>query len=819
MNPPRIKALPAEVVNKIAAGEVIQRPCNAVKELIENSLDAGSTMIQISLRGGGMKLIQVQDDGNGIDPADFPILCQRFTTSKLEDFQGLSQLQTFGFRGEALASLSYVTSRLTVTSRPPGHNCAYRAEYSGGVLICSSEGSPSAPQRCAGNPGTCVQAEDLFHNLPSRRDALRSARDEFIRIADVVARYSLHYAGKCGFFLRSLDRKVGPGASPMSIGGDMRTTKEWNKEQVIKAVFGDKMVGDLISLSSAEQTFDADSVKLAVDKLGLKFEGLFSNPSKITSEGTPSVQLVLFVNNRLVESLNIKRAVESAYATLLPHRVAKLYSSSANPSGNSSLFGYLKLEMPTTSLDVNVHPTKAQIHFLNEDEIIAGVRDAIEQTLTTSTGARNILFQSLNLKSSQENRQAPVSSVQPSSHPPFTPVTRSSNSPRPVVSNSSPSTYRPERLVRTDARVQRLDAFMNPFPSSSSCLSADAKSPVDPSPEISGSESEDEEFRIKLTASNTTEIPRWLNSSSSASKEELKLQKSAHRRQVLLESVQTMREAVEARASADARDLLRDCVFVGCISRSNCLVQHTTNLLLLRLHPLAKELFYQLAVANFANHGEMTLSSPAPVSALLSCELTRCLPEASASEVAVIVDKGCSILIKRSAMLWDYFSLRVEVDANGVLQLYSLPLLLDRFVPDMRYLPKLLTRMVREVNWNEEGACFSAICQILASFYAKCVDDDIEVKPLGEKADALNLSELAEQSRLCNEAEGGKENQQEECQDSNPWSWTVEHVLLPAIRTILLPSHTMCFPTTEEKSPAVLKLTSLPDLYKVFERC
>lgn len=137
----------------------------------------------------------------------------------------------------------------------------------------------------------------------------------------------------------------------------------------------------------------------------------------------------------------------------------------------------------------------------------------------------------------------------------------------------------------------------------------------------------------------------------------------------------------------------------------------------------------------------------------------------------------------------------------------------------MRYLPKLLTRMVREVNWNEEGACFSAICRLLASFYAKYVKDDIEVKPaLGEKVDGTNLDESTDGNRRCNEEVEEKENQ-EKGQVSSPWSWTVEHVLLPAIRTILLPSHTMCFPTSEEKSPAVLKLTSLPDLYKVFERC
>ncbi|KAM7534591.1 hypothetical protein Aperf_G00000118052 [Anoplocephala perfoliata] len=618
-----------DVVNKIAAGEVIQRPCNAVKELIENSLDADSTMIQINLRAGGLKLIQVQDDGHGIEPADLPILCQRFTTSKLKDFEGLLQLKTFGFRGEALASLSYVTSRMTVISRPRGYNCAHRAEYSGGALVSPSEGGSSAPRPCAGNPGTSVQAEDLFYNLPSRRDALPSPREEFRRVAEIVARYSLHYAGKCGFFLRSLDRKAGSAASPMSVGGDLRTTKDWTKEHVIRALFGEKIASDLLYLSSREQNFDSESVRLAVDKLGLKLEGLLTSPAKVTSEGTPSVQVVLFVNNRLAECSSLKRAIEAAYVAALPHRAAQIYSGQlrksvgsanivASSSSNASLFVYLSLEMPTASLDVNVHPTKSQVHFLHEDEIISGVKDAVEQTLFRST-----------------------------------------------------------------------------------------------------------------------------------------------------------------------------------------------------------ELFYQLAVANFANHGEMILSNPASVSTLLSYELTRQLPEASASEVSVIVEKGCSVLTKRSAMLWDYFSLRVEVDANGVLQLYSLPLLLERFVPDMRYLPKLLTRLVREVNWNEEGACFSAVCRILASFYAECVKDGVEVKPtMNERAN--NLDEIVEQEqegvekKKCEEED---ENQGGGQYSTSTWNWTVEHVLLPAIRTILLPSHTMCFPTSEEKSPAVLKLTSLPDLYRVFERC
>lgn len=251
-----------------------------------------------------------------------------------------------------------------------------------------------------------------------------------------------------------------------------------------------------------------------------------------------------------------------------------------------------------------------------QDEIVNAVRDAIEQCLINSSGARNIVVRSLSLKSPQENpqRNNPFPSPNTSTRPIFSPVNRNSDSSSNFTSarslNSSQFVYRPERLVRTDARTQRLDAFLN-ISGSSSRLLIDIKSPItkDPSPDISASGSEDEESGIKLTPSNTTDVHR-LNSGvdSNAPKggEDLKMQKTpSHRRPVLLESVRTMREAVEARASADARNLLRECVFVGCVSRSNCLVQHTTNLLLLRLHPLAKELFYQLAVANFANHGEV----------------------------------------------------------------------------------------------------------------------------------------------------------------------------------------------------------------------
>lgn len=158
--PPPIRALAQDVVNKIAAGEIIVAPWNALKELIENAVDAGATNLEILVKDGGLKLLQITDNGNGINKDDLPILCQRHTTSKIKDFADLSSIQTFGFRGEALASISHI-AHLTVTTKVVESSCAWKAYYTNEKLTPIKPGQTADPKACAGRQGTQITVSPL----------------------------------------------------------------------------------------------------------------------------------------------------------------------------------------------------------------------------------------------------------------------------------------------------------------------------------------------------------------------------------------------------------------------------------------------------------------------------------------------------------------------------------------------------------------------------------------------------------------------------------------------------------------------------------
>uniref|UniRef100_A0AC11CW94 MutL homolog 1 n=1 Tax=Ovis aries TaxID=9940 RepID=A0AC11CW94_SHEEP len=214
-----IRRLDETVVNRIAAGEVIQRPANAIKEMIENCLDAKSTSIQVVVKEGGLKLIQIQDNGTGIRKEDLEIVCERFTTSKLQSFEDLAHISTYGFRGEALASISHV-AHVTITTKTADGKCAYRAHYSDGKL-------KAPPKPCAGNQGTQITVEDLFYNISTRRKALKNPSEEYGKILEVVGRYAIHNSG-IGFSVKKQGETV----------ADVRTLPNATIVDNIRSIFG-----------------------------------------------------------------------------------------------------------------------------------------------------------------------------------------------------------------------------------------------------------------------------------------------------------------------------------------------------------------------------------------------------------------------------------------------------------------------------------------------------------------------------------------------------------------------------------------------------
>ncbi|KKY22388.1 putative dna mismatch repair protein [Diplodia seriata] len=351
--PRRIQALSQDVVNKIAAGEIIVAPVHALKELIENAVDAGSTALEILVKDGGLKLLQITDNGHGIDRDDLPILCERFTTSKLKAFEDLTSIGTYGFRGEALASISHI-AHLSVTTRVKESSCAWKAHYADGKLVPPKPNQGPDPKPCAGRQGTQITVEDLFYNVPTRRRAFRSASEEYAKILDVVGRYAVHCVG-----VSFSCKKHGDSSMGISVPANATIVDR------IRQVQGNAVANELIELHASN------------DRWGFKADAWVSNANYSVKRTT----LLLFINHRSVESSAIKKAVEQTYSTFLP--------KGGHP------FVYLSLEIDPQRVDVNVHPTKREVNFLNEDEIIEIICDEIRSSLGNVDTSRTFMTQSL----------------------------------------------------------------------------------------------------------------------------------------------------------------------------------------------------------------------------------------------------------------------------------------------------------------------------------------------------------------------------------------------------------------------------------------
>jgi len=327
-----VRLLPEDVVRRIAAGEVIVRPANAVKELVENSLDAGATQVRVEIKGGGRNLIRISDNGSGMSRDDVRLAITRHATSKLDSVDDLTRIESYGFRGEALASIAAVT-RMTVETNADENGPGTALEIEGGDV---HEIRETARAR-----GTTVTARMLFYNLPVRRAFLKSENYESRLVAETVRSYALAFP-QVGFELVSNDRtllKLPPAASI---------------QERLPALF-DKGVAESF-------------VELKVDNPMLSVHGFLAEPSQAKS--FYEVQAV-FLNRRPVRNHTVVRAVYEGYGPVL--------------SGNFPNF-IIFIDTDPAKLDVNLHPTKQEVKFADERFLFDFVSEAVRQGLGIRRG-------------------------------------------------------------------------------------------------------------------------------------------------------------------------------------------------------------------------------------------------------------------------------------------------------------------------------------------------------------------------------------------------------------------------------------------------
>ena len=323
----RIQRLPADLANQIAAGEVVERPASVIKELVENSIDAGARRLVITVEFGGKKLIRVEDDGEGMDPDDARLSIERHATSKIRRADDLERIATLGFRGEALPSIASV-SHFVLRTRARGAQSGTEIHVNGGTIASVSE---------AGMPeGTSIEVADLFYNLPARRKFLKSDAGEAAQVSRVVTQLALCYP-EIGFALTSSGRKV------------LQCPPVTSLRDRLYQLYGERP--DLIEVRR-----DRGDVKVTGYIAALAEQGPTRGPQHV------------FVNRRIVKDRTIAHAIIDSYS------VASIKERSPEV--------HLFIEMPFDALDVNVHPTKAEVRFRDQSFI----HEAIRRTLGDALG-------------------------------------------------------------------------------------------------------------------------------------------------------------------------------------------------------------------------------------------------------------------------------------------------------------------------------------------------------------------------------------------------------------------------------------------------
>jgi DNA mismatch repair protein MutL len=392
-----IRLLSSEVSSQIAAGEVVERPASVVKELVENALDAGAKRISIAIVDAGRTLVEVADDGCGIPAGELELAAARHATSKLVKSEDLFHIQTLGFRGEALASIGSV-SRMTISSRTASAKEGARLKVDGGVA--------GKAEKIGAPVGTTVRVENLFYNVPARLKFLKADATERRAIDALTTRYALAYP--------NVRFKVTDGKQVT-----LQTAGDGDRRAVLAALYGVEVARQMLEVMDREENIALTG---------------FISPTSLTRSNRR--EITFFVNGRWVQDFSLTAALLQAYHTLL---MVGRYPLTA-----------LFLELAPEDVDVNVHPTKAEVRFRNQDRVFSFVQRAARKALLAYTPVASVSPQLWGGRSAPEKREIGIDWSVGHDHVEGETLNVESltlnNELQPPVANSQPSNLQPSNL-------------------------------------------------------------------------------------------------------------------------------------------------------------------------------------------------------------------------------------------------------------------------------------------------------------------------------------------------------------------------------------
>jgi len=871
-----IRVLPAHVIEAIKAGEVVHRPAAAIKELVENSLDAGSTEIIVAVSHDCLRQLSVHDNGCGMSRGDLGMAAQRHATSKLKTVDDLSALHTFGFRGEALASLIQAAQKLHIISRKQSSAVAFQSTYKNEATMTTK----TDPTPCARKPGTTITLHDLFWNWPQRQK-MRAA-DEYQAILQTLQHYAILYAGvgvsfvcqrmpsamrtksaavvdlNTSTLVKSLKRQqlkteIIPvpeqGALKM---GECFLSAEGQEvtKRVIALIYGSHLLPSLLPFQSelvkgTNRKISNDhkaTTSLMTDLMGatclvettqetnnLESEipsytawGFITAPSlqekNSSNKQRPSMTSVFFVNQRLVDCPEIKKLFEEIYRDY-------------NAPGRH--FVFLSLTVPTHHVDVNVHPSKRQVALLFLDEIcqhlVTNVRELFSRQkqafVCTPVGMSQTpqQLQQLRLVKSQLSAQKKPyhSDDEKDGNSRSDDVTdekkndNGTNSLKRLLPTEKKRKPLSQKRVRIDHATPAgaLEPFLimtQPFSDASETpiaspdgIQHDLGCPLAVTFDSSQSStdlSQPGAFAELAAQCRCHSLISDVSSDAERTRVRLPRQAILRPKKVIVTncsytSIAHLRQRISKQEATQQQDKVRNACFVGVVSHQRSLIQCGEELILMNHYECGMELFYQIALCRFGEGTNVArFGSAVDVAAVVAAELQGTDSQAgrdwgdgmTARDTNVLLaEQTAMCLMEHAEMLKEYFGIVLQNSERGSadgcaestekisdrVMLTGLPILLDGYEPSPHGLPLFLLRLATEVDWTDEKPCFHGICRELGAYYAQLPPDEMD------------------------------------------WVPFVRHTLFPAISTLLIPSDRLV------EDEAILTLTSLTRLYRVFERC